>query len=134
MLIDDPSLIPAAIEELLRHETPVMVVPRVVAQPVTLKGVDLKPGDGVMLVLGSANGDEAGFERPDEVDFGRGVNKHVAFGGGHHLCIGAHLARLELRVALEEFHLRIPNYAIAEGADIRFSAGIRQAEHLPLVW
>ena len=61
-------------------------------------------------------------------------NRHVAFGGGHHLCLGAHLARLELRVALEELHARIPDYRIAAGADLHFSPAIRQAEHLPLEW
>ncbi len=58
----------------------------------------------------------------------------MAFGGSHHLCLGAHLARLELRVALEEFHRRIPEYRIADGAEIHFSPGIRQAANLPLVW
>jgi len=133
-LVEDPSLIPAAIEELLRHQTPVMVVPRIIAQPITLRGVDLEPGDLVMLVLGAANGDEAEFAEPHEVDFTRDTNRHLAFGGGHHLCLGAHLARLELRVALEEFHRKIPNYRIPDGAEIHFSGGIRQATQLPLVW
>jgi cytochrome P450 len=68
------------------------------------------------------------------VDYDRDANRHLAFGGGHHLCIGAHLARLEVRVALEEFHRRIPDYRIADGAEIHFSGGIRQADHVPLVW
>jgi cytochrome P450 len=133
-LVDNPALVPAAVEELLRYESPVMVVPRVVKTPVTVCGVDLQPGDPVMLVVGAANGDDAEFERPDEVDWGRDTNRHVAFGGGHHLCLGAHLARLELRVALEEFHRRIPEYRIADGAEIHFSPGIRQADRLELVW
>jgi cytochrome P450 len=133
-LVDDPSLIPAAVEELLRYESPVMVVPRIVAQPVTLRDVDLKPGDAVTLVIGAANLDGAEFDRPDDVDWGRDLNRHVAFGSGTHLCLGAHLARLELRVALEEFHRVIPNYRVADGFEVHFSPGIRQAEHLPLVW
>lgn len=133
-LIEDPSLLPAAIEELLRYESPLVLVPRIVREPVTLRGTDLHPGDPVMLVIGAANADETAFDRPDEVDFTRDPNPHLAFGGGHHLCIGAHLARLELRVALEELHRRIPDYRIADGAEIHFSPGIRQADRLPLVW
>jgi len=133
MLVDDPSRIPAAIEELLRWETPVMVVPREVKQDIELGGVQLSAGDGVTLVLGAANLDDDEFADPS-VDFGRIPNKHVAFGGGHHLCLGAHLARLELRVALEEFHARIPNYRIAPEAELKFSPGIRQAERLLIEW
>jgi cytochrome P450 len=132
-LIDNPERIPAAVEELLRWLTPVMVVPRAVAQDVELQGVQLCAGDAVNLVLGSANVDESEFGQPD-VDFSRDPNRHLAFGGSHHLCLGAHLARLELRIALEEFHQRIPDYSIAEGTDIHYSTGIRQAEHLPLVF
>ena len=126
-LVDDPSLIPAAVEELLRFLTPVMVVPRTVAHDLTLQGVDLLAGDGVALVLGAANGDEEAFG-PPEVDLHRETNKHVAFGAGHHLCLGAHLARLELRVALEELHARIPDYWFPEGFEPHFSTGIRQAD------
>jgi cytochrome P450 len=133
-LTQNPALIPAAIEELLRHETPVMVVPRVVKEEITLGGVELQQGDPVLLVIGAANGDEAVFEDPDAVSYSRESNRHVAFGGGNHKCLGAHLARLELRVALEELHRRIPEYRIPEGVEINFSTGIRQPEHLPLVW
>lgn len=132
-LVDDPSRIPAAVEELLRWLSPVMVVPRTAAQDITLHDVEIKAGDSVTLVLGAANGDDTEFG-PAAVDFYRDPNKHVAFGGGHHLCLGAHLARLELRIALEELHLRIPEYRLADGAEVHFSTGIRQAEHLPLVW
>lgn len=130
-LVDDPACIPAAVEEMLRWLTPVMVIPRFVSQETVMGGVTLSPGDRVMLVLGAANDDD---EFGPSVDLGRTPNRHVAFGAGNHLCLGAHLARLELRVALEEFHRRIPHYDIAEGADIHFSPGIRQADHLPLVF
>jgi cytochrome P450 len=132
-LVEDPSRIPAAVEELLRWLTPVMIVPRTAAVDMTLHGVDIKAGDSVSLCLGAANTDEDAFG-PDAVDFGREANKHLAFGGGHHLCLGAHLARLEIRVVLEELHRRIPDYRIAPGAEVHFSTGIRQAESLPLVW
>jgi cytochrome P450 len=132
-LIDDPSCIPAAVEELLRWLTPVMMIPRSVAQDMEMRGVELKAGDAVNVVIGAANMDEEEFGTP-EVDFSRDPNRHLAFGGSHHLCLGAHLARLELRVALEELHARIPDYRIAEGADIRYSPGIRQTATLPLVF
>jgi len=132
-LVDDPSLIPNAVEELLRWLTPVMVVPRAAAQDITLHDVEIKKGAGVTLVLGAANDDDSEFAA-DVVDFDREPNKHLAFGGGHHLCLGAHLARMELRVALEELHARIPDYRLADGAEVQFSTGIRQAHSLPIVW
>ncbi len=130
-LVDDPSIIPTAVEELLRWLTPVMVIPRSIKQDVEMGGVDLRSGDGVMLVIGAANDDESEF--PDHtVDFTRHPNRHVAFGGSNHSCLGIHLARLELRVTLEELHRRIPDYRIPDGVEIEFSPGIRQAERLPL--
>ena len=83
-------------------------------------------------MIGAANVDELEFELPDDVRVRPRANRHLAFGGGPHRCLGSHLARLELRVAIEEFHRRIPEYTIAPGADIQFSLGIRQAENLPL--
>jgi cytochrome P450 len=133
LLVDDPSRIPAAVEELLRWLSPVMVVPRAAAQDITLHDVEIKQGDGVTLVLGAANDDDAEFEA-DTVDLAREPNKHLAFGGGHHLCLGAHLARMELRIALEELHASIPAYRLAPGAEVHFSTGIRQAHSLPLEW
>lgn len=130
-LIEDPALVPAAVEELLRWLTPVMVVPRTAKEDVTVQGVDLHAGDGVTLVLGAANADEDVFG-PQAVDFHRDPNKHLAFGAGHHLCLGAHLARLELRVALEELHARIPDYRFPAGFEPHFSTGIRQADPLLL--
>jgi cytochrome P450 len=132
-ICEDASVRDSAVEELLRTETPVMLLPRVVTQATTLGGVDLKPGDPVMLLLGAANTDENAFARADEVVLDRDPNKHLAFGGSHHLCLGAHLARLELRVALEEFHSRIPDYRIVE-EEVHFSPGIRQANSLHLAF
>lgn len=130
-LVDDPARIPGAVEEMLRWLTPVMVVPRSIKQNFEMRGVELTAGDGVTLVVGAANDDEGEFGEP-AVDFGRDPNTHLAFGGGHHLCLGAHLARLELRVALEELHARIPDYRIPDGVEIHYSPGIRQADPLPL--
>jgi cytochrome P450 len=130
-IVEDPSVIPAAVEELLRWLTPVMAIPRSIKEDFTMGDVELKAGDGVMLVLGAANDDESEFADPG-VDLGRHPNRHVAFGGSNHSCLGAHLARLELRVTLEELHHRIPDYRVAEGVEIHFSPGIRQADTLPI--
>jgi cytochrome P450 len=133
-LVDDPSLIPGAVEELLRWETPVPGVPRVVKEDVELAGERLEAGERVTVLVGSANIDESEFPEPDKVDFARQANRHLAFGGGVHRCLGSHLARLELRVALEQLHERIPDYSIKPGEEPQYSMGIRAVEYLPLVF
>lgn len=133
-LVADPALIPNAVEEMLRWETPVAMVPRVVKQNVTIGDVELEAGIMVNLLIGAANVDQAEFPEAFKVDFAREQNRHVAFGAGPHRCLGSHLARMELRAGLEEWHRRIPRYAIQPGATPRFSPGIREVRHLPLVW
>ncbi len=133
-ITQDEALIPAAVEELLRYETPVTGVPRKLTRDVTVGGVELAQGEVVTLLLGAANLDDAHFEQADEVEFERERNRHLAFGGGPHRCLGSHLARMELRVALEEWHRRIPDYAIQPGETPRYSPGIREVQYLPLVW
>jgi cytochrome P450 len=132
--LGDDAVLAGAVEELLRAESPVMVVPRVVKQDCTIGGVDVKAGDHATLCLGAANGDDAEFDDAHDVDFERRQNRHLAFGGGPHRCLGSHLARMELRVALQEFHKRIPDYELAPGVEIHYSPGIRQADRLPLVF
>jgi cytochrome P450 len=131
-LVADGSLVAGAVEELLRHQTPVMMVPRIVAQDYEIGGVQLQAGDGATLLIGAANCDRAEFEDATDVRFDRESNRHLAFGGGAHRCLGSHLARLELTVALEEFHRRVPDYELVIGTPISFSPGIRQAENLHL--
>ncbi len=133
-LVRDPSLVSGAIEELLRWETPVPGVPRVLTQDVEIAGEMLKAGESVTCLLGSANIDGAEFAGPSDVDFAREPNRHLAFGGGVHRCLGSHLARLEMQVALNELHRRIPDYAIKPGEEPKFGAGIRTVEYLPLVF
>ncbi len=130
----DPSLIPAAVEELLRWETPVPGILRVATQDVEVAGTTIPAGATVTCLLASANTDGAEFPDPDTVDFARSGNRHIAFGAGVHRCLGSHLARVEMRVALEELHRRIPAYAVQEGETPIFTAGIRGVEYLPLVW
>jgi cytochrome P450 len=133
-IVENPEFIPHAVEELLRHETPVMMVPRKLVRDVEIGGVSCQAGDTATLLLGAADVDVDEFDDADAVRFDRERNRHVAFGGGPHRCLGSHLARLELRVAIEEFHKRIPEYDIEADAKIRFSPGIRQADRLPLVF
>lgn len=133
-LVAGPNLIPGAVEELLRWETPVTGVPRVVKQDVTLHDVEIKQGEVVTLLLGASNLDESEFVDPELIDFERERNRHIAFGAGAHRCLGSHLARMELEVALEEWHRRIPEYGIKPGETPRYSPGIREVQYLPLVW
>jgi cytochrome P450 len=133
-LVEDPAKIPAAVEELLRWETPVMALPRLVIQDVTLAGKEIKKGELVTLLIGAANTDDAAFPDAQRVDFDREANRHIAFGAGPHRCLGSHLARMELRVALEEWHRRIPDYAIKPGERPTYTTGIREVRYLPLVW
>ena len=132
-LSQDPSIIPAAVEELLRWETPVTGVSRVAAVDTEIAGCPIAKGEQVGASIGSANTDPAAYEAADVVDFSRNP-KHYAFGGGVHRCLGSHLARLELRIALLEWHRRIPDYQIEPGAELKVSFGLRQFESLPLVW
>ncbi len=133
-LVRDPGLLDGVVEELLRWETPVMMLPRVAKQDVSLGGEEFTAGTMVTLLIGASNIDESEFENADNVDFERERNRHLAFGGGPHRCLGSHLARMELRVAMEEWHRRIPEYSIKEGETPRYSPGIREVQYLPLVW
>ncbi|HEY3725236.1 MAG TPA: cytochrome P450 [Acidimicrobiia bacterium] len=133
-LVEHPERTTDAVEEMLRTETPVQLVPRMIAQDTTLGGVELKAGDHATIVLGAANLDPSVYTNPDDVEFDRKQSINLAFGGGPHLCLGINLARLELRVALEEWHRHIPEYSIPPGTKIAHSPGIRQTDHLPLVW
>jgi cytochrome P450 len=131
-LVENPDVIPNAIEEMLRWETPVMMVSRVVVQDTELAGCPIHKGDHAIVAIGSANCDEAEFEDADEVRFDREVNRHIAFGGGVHRCLGSHLARLELRVALREWHKRIPDYEIEPDHELVYTTGIRSIDHFPM--
>ena len=99
-----------------------------------LHGFQIKEGELVTLLLGSADTDDAEFVDAQDVDFERERNRHVAFGVGPHRCLGSHLARMELEVALEEWHRRIPDYAIKPGEQPTYSPGIREVTYLPLAW
>jgi cytochrome P450 len=132
-IVDDPSLIPSAVEELLRWETPVMGVVRQTTRDTELGGCPVEAGQSITLLIGSANTDDAEFGDGDTVRFDRDPNRHVAFGGGVHRCLGSHLARQELRVALREWHKRYPDYSVKPGVELEYTTGIRSIDHFPLV-
>lgn len=131
-IVDDPSVIPSAVEELLRWETPVMGIVRSAMRDTELGGCPVAEGDHVMALIGSANTDPEAFDDADTVRFDRESNKHLAFGGGVHRCLGSHLARLELRIALREWHRRIPDYRIPDGIVLEYTGGIRSIEDFPM--
>ncbi len=121
------------IEELLRWETPVQAVARMAMEDAELAGCPVKKGDSVTVVIGSVNTDEYDLEDAGVVRFDRDTNRHLAFGAGVHRCLGSHLARLELRVAVREWHRRIPEYSVEEGTALVYTPAIRSIEHFPLV-
>ncbi len=128
-----PEDVPAMVEELLRWETPVMGCARVATRDTTVGDFAVPEGEQVMALLGAANIDEGEFALAGELRWDREENRHLAFGGGIHRCLGSHLARLELRVALREWHRRIPDYRIAPGEELQFTAGIRTVARFPMV-
>ena len=134
LLVEHPDILPSAVEEMLRWETPVPGVARVAVQDVEVGGCPISKGERISPLLGAANTDPAEFDHPDIVDFARNPNRHRAFGGGPHRCLGSHLARLELRVALREFHRRIPDYEIRPGVKLKYTTGLRSVEALPLTF
>lgn len=136
-IAEDPSIIPGAVEELLRWETPVPSgVPRVATEDVVLpSGQTVPAGCPVSVNYGAADVDEKAFGDPFEVRFDREENPHIAFGGGVHRCLGSHLARRELRITLREWHRRIPDYRLKPGHEkLEYPPGLRHVKDLMLSW
>jgi cytochrome P450 len=133
-LAEDPSLIPGAIEELLRYEAPSPVQARHVAHDVEHYGTTVPEGSVMLLLTASANRDERMFPDPDRFDIHRKARQHVSFGFGVHHCLGAHLARLEARVALEEVLKRFPQWDVDwDNAVQAHTSTVRGWEKLPVV-
>ena len=131
-LAREPALIPTAIEEFLRAFAPVTMA-RLVAKETTLSGCTFKEGQMVMLSFPAANRDPAVFPDADKVIIDRKENRHAAFGLGIHRCIGSNLARMEMKIAVEEFLVRIPDFRLA--GDVRWSEGaIRGPRRLPIAF
>jgi cytochrome P450 len=132
-IAEDPEAVPAMVEEMLRWETPVMGCARVTTRDTAIGDLVISAGEQVVALLGAANLDEAEFPDAERLVWDREANRHLAFGGGIHRCLGSHLARLELRVALREWHRRIPDYSIKPGVELNFTAGIRTLDVFPMV-
>lgn len=122
-------------EESIRLYPLVLQVGRQATDDLDLHGLDVKKGDMVWVGIASANRDPRKFPDPDEFDMHRdNVNNHIAFGAGQHRCLGMHLARRELVIALEEWHKQIPDYRIPAGVELRERGGQLRLESLPLEW
>jgi cytochrome P450 len=133
-LVADPGLVPKAVEELLRYEAPSPVQGRTVMREVELYGEVLAPGSKVLLLTGSAGRDERAFPDPDRFDIHRTDQPHVSFGVGAHYCLGAALARLEARVALEETLRRFPTWTVDTERSVRLhTSTVRGYRNVPLV-
>ena len=131
-LVDDPSLIPTAIEELLRAYSPVTMA-RVATADTEIAGCPVHEGDKVLLSFAAANRDPAAFERADEVIIDRAHNRHIAFGVGIHRCAGSNLARMEMRVAVETWLQRLPDFRLTEGATVTWAGGqVRGPRSVPV--
>ena len=114
----EPDLVTPAVEELIRYDTPLSVFDRVAFEPVEVAGQTIQPGERVGLLLGAANRDAEAFDRPDRLEISRHPNNHVGFGAGIHFCLGAPLARLELRIAFARLVERFPDLAL-DGEPVR---------------
>ena len=133
-LTSDPAAMPLAVEELLRAYSPVTMA-RVVTEDIEFAGCPMKAGDKVLMNFPAANRDPVAFEHADQVILDRQLNRHVAFGSGIHRCAGSNLARMELQVALEEWLERIPEFRLADGAEVTWAGGqVRGPRQLPVVF
>jgi hypothetical protein len=129
----DPELMTQAVEELLRYTSPTQFMTRTTTRDVELYGETIPRGSKVALLLGSGNRDPREFERPDEFDVHRGNPRILAFGHGAHVCLGAAVARLESKVALQEFLARFPDYEVDEtGIEYMHSGNVQGPTRVPL--
>ncbi|WP_235500266.1 cytochrome P450 [Arthrobacter sp. Leaf69] len=135
-LLAEPSLIPQAIEEVLRFRSPVQSMYRVTVADTTLGDVQIPAGAPLVAWIGSANRDERQFQHPDRFDVDRGQIRHLAFGHGIHFCLGAPLARLEAKIALEAVLSRLPGLALVPGAPLERmdSTIVYGLKTLPVHW
>ena len=133
---DDPALIPSAIEELLRYDSPVQWTARITTASVELGGREIPSGSMIIAAIGAANRDPSHFSDPDRLDIARADNRHVSFGFGIHFCLGAPLARVEGQIALGTLLRRMPDLALQTGAtlDWRESSALRGLKRLPVTF
>lgn len=134
LLVEDPARLPNAIEEMLRLESPAQALPRILRRDATLHGVEIPAGALVRLVWGAANRDPREFAGAERFDVARPMRRHLGFGHGVHFCLGAHLARLEARVAFEELLARLPDYALERCPGWRRSIWARAHDAVPVAF
>jgi len=128
----DPSLLPSAVEEVIRWSTPIIHFARTATQDVELRGKQIKEGDALALFYPSANRDEEVFEDPFSFRIDRNPNRHLGLGVGEHFCLGAHLARLELQVAYKYLLPRIEEIELTGPVSRLHSALVGGVKHLPI--
>jgi cytochrome P450 len=129
----DPSLINSAVEEFLRTQ-PLVYSTRTVTKDIEWHGTQMKAGDQIQCLTAAGNFDPAQFENGDQFDPARKANRHYTLIGGVHLCLGAHLARRELRILLDEFFKRVPTFRLKPGTDTSVVPGLLSIRNLPIVW
>jgi cytochrome P450 len=136
ILRDDPKLIPNAIEEILRFESPVQAVSRTVLEPIELGGMALEKNEMVVSLIGGANRDPAVFEHPERLDIARKDLRPLSFGGGIHFCLGAQLARIEAAVVFETIARRLPTLRLSDPDQPKWrpSFVLRGLTELPVAW
>lgn len=132
LLIRDRSLLPTAVEEVLRYTSPITHIMRTATRDIEMHGQHIKRGDRVVIWNASANRDEAQFPDPDRFDITRTPNEHVALGHGEHFCLGANLARLELRVMLDEVLNRLPDLKRSGQVQRLYSNFVAGIKHMPV--
>jgi cytochrome P450 len=134
-LRDDPAILPSAIEELLRYESPSQQTTRIAPEDLVLGGQQIERGQSVIAVMGAANRDPDRFADPDRLDLNRQDNRHLAFGWGPHFCFGAPLGRIEAQIAFEALLTRLPELELGGGPlQWRENLKLRGLEKLPIRW
>jgi cytochrome P450 len=136
-LVEDPTKIPAAIDEVLRYSPSIVAWRRKAVKDGVIGGVEIPKGANVLLVMGSANRDENVFDQPDAFDIGReNARSHLAFGYGIHFCLGNMLAKLQARVALEEITKNVPTLRLKPETEISFGENLsfRVPTAVPVEW
>jgi cytochrome P450 len=118
----DQSLIPDLVEEVLRLESPVPIMFRTAQRDVEVDGQQVRAGDKICLIFGAAGRDPAVFDHPDQVDLDRPHCRHLSFGAGVHRCIGSNLARLQIRIAIQQLLARLGPFRIPDGAEVGYSS------------